>query len=81
MNLRQRIILTAFAYPLIVYAIAFLVVCLHPYWYDDSPNPEYLDLSDRWGWALALSLFYSGWGLPFLFAAIGIMMYLSKPKR
>ena len=81
MSLRQRIILTVIAYPFIVYAVAFLAVCLNPYWYDNSPNPEYIELSDRWGWALMLSVFYWGWELLFLFAAIGITIYLSKRKQ
>jgi cytochrome b561 len=81
MNLRQRIILTIVAYPVIVYTIAYISVCLNPYWYDNSPRPEYIPPADRWGWALLISFFFVIYGFPLLVAVIGLMIYLSQRKR
>lgn len=78
MNLRQRITLIVVSYPLIVYAIAYIEVCINPYWYDNSPTLEYIAWPDRWAWALVLSWFYVFWGLPLLLAAIGLTVYLSR---
>jgi hypothetical protein len=78
MNLRQRIILIVIAYPVIICAIAFIAVCLSPYWYDNSIKPEYIPMSDRFGWAVGLCfLFYfSGWGVLLTLATIAIAIYL-----
>ncbi|MGL5065761.1 MAG: hypothetical protein ACRC62_37810 [Microcoleus sp.] len=78
MNLRQRIIYIVVSYPFIVYAIAYIAVCLDPYWYDPYPLREYIPQSDRWAWALVLSWFYIFWGLPLLLAVIALMFYLSR---
>lgn len=78
MTLRQRITLILVSYPLIVYAIAYIAVCLDPYWYDPYPIREYIPWPARWAWALVLSWFYIFWGLPLLLAAIGLTVYLSR---
>ena len=46
MNLRQRITLIVVSYPLIVYAIAYITVCISPYWYDNSVQ-EYIPWEER----------------------------------
>jgi len=78
MNLRQRITLIVVSYPLIVYAIAYITVCISPYWYDNSPIPEYIPWEDRWGTALLVSWFYVFWGLPLLLAIICLTVHLSR---
>jgi hypothetical protein len=80
MNLRQRIILIVVAYPVIICAFFFVAVCLSPYWYDNSTKPEYIPMSDRFGWAVGLSfLFYfSGWGVLLTLVTMAIAVYLSK---
>jgi hypothetical protein len=80
MSLRQRIILTVVTYPVIVYTIAYISVCLNPYWYDNSPRPEYIPLAERWGWALLVSCYYVLYGFPLLMAVIGVTIYLSRRK-
>lgn len=72
MNLRQRIILIVVSYPFIVYAIAYISVCIDPYWYDNSPRPEYIPWEERWVWALLVWLFYIFWGSPLLLAIIAL---------
>jgi hypothetical protein len=81
MNLPQQIILIVVSYPFIIYAIAFITICIEPYWYDNSPRPEYIPLADRWGWALLVSFFFAIYGFPLLVAAIGVTIYLSKRQR
>jgi hypothetical protein len=81
MKLRQRIILTVVAYLVIVYAIAFVGVCLNPYWYDNSPRPEYIPLAERWVWALWFWFYFVIYGFPLLMAVIGATIYLDKRKR
>ncbi len=80
MNLRQRIILIVIGYPVVIYALWFIEVCINPYWYDNSTIPEYIPMSDRFGWALGLSLlfYFSGWGVLLTLATITIAFYLSK---
>jgi hypothetical protein len=80
MNLRQQIILIVIAYPVIIYALLFVEVCLNPYWYDNSTKPEYIAMSDRFGWAVGLTLlfYFSGWGVLLTLATIAIAFYLSK---
>jgi hypothetical protein len=81
MNLRQRIILIVALYPVIVYAIAYLALCLDPYWYDNSPRPEYIPWSERWLWVLWPSFLYTVAGLSMLFAIIALISYLDKRKH
>lgn len=82
MNLRQRIILIVIAYPVIICALFFVAVCLSPYWYDNTIT-EYIPMSDRFGWAVGLSLlfYFSGWGVLLTLATIAIAVYLSKRNR
>lgn len=80
MNLRQRIILTVVSYPFVIYAISFILVCLDPYWYDNSPYPEYIPLSDRWSWALVISFFYTIYCFPLLVGVVAGIRYLANRK-
>jgi hypothetical protein len=77
MNLRQRIILTVVTYPFIIYAIAYLSVWFSPYWYDNSPIPQYIPWSERWEWALLVSCLYLIWGFPLLLITIILTIYLT----
>ena len=81
MKLRQQIILTVVTYPFILYAISFIAVCFNPYWYDNSPRPEYIPLADRWGWAFLMSFFCVLYSFPLLMAVIGVTIYLAKRQR
>ena len=85
MNLRQQIILTVAAYPPLIYALAYVQVCLKPYWYDNKPYPEYIPQSERWGFALLISFYWIFMGLPLLFGAIVLISYLhnrqNRPPR
>ena len=80
MNLRQRIILIVIAYPILICAIAYIAVCLSPYWYDNSTRPEYIPMSDRFGWAVGLTFlcYFSGWGVLLTLATIMVTVYLSQ---
>lgn len=78
MTLRQRIILIVVSYPLFVYAIAYIAVWIDPYWYDNSPRPEYIPWEERWIWALFVSLFYGFWGFPILLATIALTVHLFR---
>ena len=77
MNLRQRITLIVVSYPLIVYAIAYITVCISPYWYDNSVQ-EYIPWEERWIWALFVWFLYIFWGSPLLLAIIALTVYLSR---
>jgi hypothetical protein len=81
MNLRQRIILILALYPVVVYAIAYLSLCLNPYWYDNSPRPLYIPWSERWLWVLWPSFLYILVGLPLLFATIALILYIDRRKH
>jgi hypothetical protein len=81
MNLRQRIIWIVITYPFVIYAIACVSVWLSPYWYDNSPNAEYIPISERWLVALLISLAYFVWGIPLLFVGISIVIYLFNRRN
>ncbi|WP_373543629.1 hypothetical protein [Chamaesiphon sp.] len=48
------------------------------YWYDNSPTPEYIPVSERWVWALWGYLAYFSWGLPLLLVAIAVIIHRAK---
>jgi hypothetical protein len=81
MNLRDRIILTVAAYPLLVYAVAYGMVWISPYWYDGKPDLEYIPVSERWSFALIIWWFLMFYGLPLLFGVIALISYLYKRKN
>jgi hypothetical protein len=75
MSLTRKVILSVFAYLLLAYLIAFVLVCIDPYWYDSSPRPEYIPWSDRWGWALVFWWYkIVPFGLPLVVVAIVIVI-------
>ncbi|WP_373538532.1 hypothetical protein [Chamaesiphon sp.] len=78
MTLRQQIIVATISYAVIIYAISYLEVWMNPYWYDNSPNLEYIPVSERWVWALWGYLAYFGLGLPLLLATIAVMVCHSR---
>lgn len=77
MNLRQRITLIVVSYAFIVYVFSYVVVCIDPYWYDNTVQ-EYIPWEQRWGWAFFLWFFYIAWGSPLLLAIIAFAVYLSR---
>lgn len=81
MNLRSRIIVTVAAYPLLVYALAYGMVWISPYWYDGKPDLEYIPVSQRWSFALIVCGFLMFWGLPLLFGVIALISYLYKRRN
>lgn len=80
MNLRQRIILIVVSYAFIVYVFSYVVVCIDPYWYDNTVQ-EYIPWEQRWGWAFFLWFPYVFWGSPLLLAIIALTVYLSRRSR
>ena len=47
MHVRRQIRNVIICYQLVVYAIAYVSVCVDPYWYDDSPKGEYIPWPER----------------------------------
>ena len=80
MNLRNQIIVTFTVYPLVVYALAYGMVWISPYWNDGKPDLEYIPVSERWSFALIVWWFLQSWCLPLLFGAIALILYLDKRK-
>ena len=80
MNLRQRIILIVVSYAFIVYVFSYVVVCIDPYWYDNTVQ-EYIPWEQRWGWAFFLWFPYVFWGSPLLLAIIALTVYLFRRSQ
>jgi hypothetical protein len=78
-NFNKRIILLIISYSFIVYAIAFIAVCLNPYW-DDNTVLEYIPWEERWSWALLLCILLAPYWLLLLFTIIAIIYFYERFK-
>ncbi|MEO0514688.1 MAG: hypothetical protein AAF086_05265 [Planctomycetota bacterium] len=68
----KRIPKFAISFPLIVYAIFFIAICIDPYYLDAmSPYPEFIEWRYRWAWAGAYFLFTLPITLPVYVFGIG----------